>query len=317
MRSAECGIVAWVRVPSSIPHSAFRIPHWSRGFTAAISATTMMLMRDARLILVLGLAILLTAPIVAVAKERHFEQLRTVLISRAARCKTCHLEADGTGFNAYGDRLKSLSPDDSLGDRIAAMDADPPVGASEAEQAERRRDQDVDQDGVPNWVEILAGSNPGDSEDRPRKKRAKRVERVIGCTLCHEANHLLGKQGLEANPHNEHGRLLAGTFILPRSRRQPKTRDAILAAAERTPILKRLGKIRKKRPPKSKATYWQQIRLLHDPIDPEDKPTPKRLKAFKKRAALQRSRRKRDPTRGLDCEAHPLDGFLLDAKDLD
>lgn len=262
-------------------------------------------------------AVLALLPAEAWAKERHFEQLRVVLISRSARCVTCHTSADGAGLNAYGQRLHALPADDALADRIAALEADPPAGASEAERAEKARDRDIDGDGVPNWVEILAGADPASAEHRPKPKRAERITRVVSCKLCHTANHLPGKDGVAANPHNAFGELLATTFDLPRRRRRPKTDAAVRAAAERTPILRRLVKIRKKRPRKSRATYWQKIRLLRAPADPDDNPTSKALKRFKKKAAHQRSKRKRDPTRGLDCPAHRADGFLRDADGLD
>lgn len=256
------------------------------------------------------------SPGLVAGKERHFEQLRVVLISRAARCNSCHTSADGQDLNAYGQRLHALSQDDSLADRIASLEAGPRVGDSEAKRVQKQKDQDVDQDGVPNWVEILARTNPADSEDRPKAKKVRRIERIVGCNICHEATNLPGEDGLAANPHNEFGDLLAKTYDLPRQSK-PKTEEALRLAAERTPILKRLVKTKKKRPRKSKATYWQKIRLLHNPNDPEDNPKTKTLKRFKKQAAAQRSKRKRDPTRGLACEAHPSSGFLLDAEALD
>lgn len=293
-----------------------KAPCHKEDYSNGVFSTTMTVMAG-RLVYMIVLPVLMAAPGAADGKERHFEQLRVLLISKAARCNSCHVGEAGQGLNAYGERLHALSQDDSLADRIAMVEADPRVGATESERLQKQKDQDVDQDGVPNWVEILAGNDPADAEDRPKSKKVRRIERVVSCTSCHEATNLPGKDGLAANPHNALGALLSKTYELPPRRAKPKTSEAVQTAAERTPILTRIAKIKKKKPRKSKATYWQKLRLLHSPADPEDNPKPKTLKRFKKKAAVQRSKRKRDPTLGLACDAHPADGFLTDAEGLD
>ncbi len=278
-------------------------------------------MNKARRLAVLTSAVSVLLPLAdppaAWSKERHFEQVRVLLVSKAAKCTTCHTSAEGMALNEYGRRLHDLPGDESLADRNAALEAEQPVGATDAERRQNLADQDVDKDGVPNWVEILAKANPADAHDKPKPKTAERIRRDIGCNMCHRANNLPGKQGLEANPHNELGKLLSETVPKTRGKARPKSPDAVRTEAERIPILTRLEMNRTKRPPRSKASYWQKIRLLHDATDPADNPSAKALSRLKQEARSQQSRGKRDPTLGLDCKAHPKDGFLLDAEKLE
>lgn len=251
----------------------------------------------------------------AAAKEKHLDRVRVLLISKAARCTSCHADPGGKQLNAYGRRLADLPTDDPLADRIATLEGEPGFEDNEPQGKRATPDRDVDADGVANWIEILAETDPSNGRDKPDAELAQRIEKTIDCRLCHTATGLPG-EGLAANPHNALGKLLAKTYAKRRGRRPPRGKEAVRAAAERTPILQRLSLARKKRPKKSKATYWQKIRLLHAPADPEDKPSAAALKAFKKQAARQKRRKSRDPNRGLACEAHGADGFLLDAPGL-
>lgn len=270
----------------------------------------MVAMRTLRTFAIAG-AILATCASVS-AKEIHFEQVRVLLISKAARCTSCHVTAEAIALNAYGARLTAILPGDPLADRIAALEAEPSFGQNESERKQSEADRDVDQDGVANWIEILAGANPGDRKDKPDPATVQRIERVVSCNLCHTATGLPG-EGLAANPHNALGKLLAKTYKIPGRRRKPQGKEAIQAAAERTPMLTRLSLIAKKKPRKSKATYWQKIRLLHAPTEPGDAPDRAALLSFKRKIRRQKRRKTRDPNLGLACEAHKPDGFLLDA----
>ncbi|MFQ5424017.1 MAG: hypothetical protein ACE5F9_08555 [Phycisphaerae bacterium] len=257
------------------------------------------------------LVVLLASTAYGEAKELHFARVRVLLMSKAARCTSCHADSKGASLNAYGERLTALSHDDPLADRMAALEAEPSVKADADARRQAREDRDVDRDGVANWIEILANSNPADAKDTPNAETARRIERVISCKLCHRATNLPG-EGLEANPHNELGAFLAKTFVRRRGRRAPKDAEQVRSAAERTPILTRLSMIRKKRPKRSRATYWEKIRLLHAPADSHDTPSRAALRAFRKDAARQRRRKTRDAGRGLTSKAHGPDGFLLD-----
>ena len=244
-------------------------------------------------------------------------------MTKAAKCVTCHESPEGKGLNLYGQRLAILPIALSWSDRLATLESEKPRDTSKDRvlppgmTADRKAgpDQDVDGDGVPNWVEILAGSNPSDSNDLPKKGRTARISEVISCRICHTATGLPG-EGLEANPHNELGILLAKTFPKKQPRR-PNTSEAIRLAAERTPILNRLGLIKTKRPKKSRATYWEKLRLLHSPAAPADTPEKDELKAFRKFIKAQTRPKNRDDARDFEHERHKPDGFLLDAKGLD
>ena len=248
-------------------------------------------------------------------KERHLEQVRALLVSRTARCTSCHTDADGKTLNAYGDRLAESTAGRSLADRIVALDKEPPLNATEATEAKALADQDIDGDGVANWIEIIAETSPADADDKPGPKTAERIEAVVSCKLCHTKTNLPG-EGLEAAPHNLLGKLLARTFVRQKGKRSPRGKEAIREAAERTPILARLAEIRRKRPRGSKATYWERIRLLCPPADLNESPKLKPLTAFRKLAGRQKRKRTRDPNLGLDCKAHQANGFLADAKRL-
>lgn len=256
----------------------------------------------------------------AIGKERHFEQVRVLLMSRAARCATCHVSAAktewvGAGLNIYGQRLKAIAPGDDLADRMARLEHGPSSGDSGDERSRREKDQDIDGDGVPNWVEILARANPADAENKPTQERIERVKQVVACTICHSQTNLPGEQGIDANPHNAYGALLAETT--DNKKDKPATQADRRRSAERVPILKRIELARKKKPKGSKATFWEKLRMMRRPADASDEPSPDGLKSFRKRAAQQRSKRKRDPTRGMDDPAHEHVGFLQDGKNLE
>ncbi len=248
-------------------------------------------------------------------KERHLDELRALLIAKAARCTSCHADPAGAALNAYGQRLAKLTPSKPLADRIATLESDrgpDPSGASEPADDDA---EDVDQDGVANWIEILAGANPADPADTPDAATAERIDAVVSCKSCHKQVNLPGG-GLKANPHNPHGALLARTLPRVRGRRAPRGKEAIREAAEAIPILTRLALIRTRKPRGSRATYWEKLRLLHAPAEVSDKPDPKALAAFRRAAIRQKRKSTRDATLGLDTVAHPLDGFLIHGKDL-
>lgn len=278
-------------------------------------------MRNGLWLTSLFLVVLLSAP--AAAKERHLEQLRVLLMVRAAKCVTCHESPDGKKLNLYGQRLAILPIALTWSDRIAALESDKPRDRSKdrvlppgmVDESATNSDQDVDGDGVPNWVEILAGTNPGKKNDFPGKKETSHITEVVSCKICHTATGLPG-DGLKANPHNELGMLLART-IPKRHASKPNSDAAIHLAAERTSILKRFELIKAKRPKRSRATFWEKIRLIHAPADADDNPKQDELQLFRKTCRAQKRRKTRDVSLGFENSRHKLDGFLLDAKSLD
>lgn len=255
------------------------------------------------------------APGEASAKEKHLEHVRTLLLSRAAKCTSCHVQPDGKALNLYGKRIAEEEKNAPFADRIAAVEAEPPLNASRDRAARHRAGQDVDKDGVPNWVEVLAGTSPADPEDKPTAAAMKRVQEIVSCKLCHTATGLPG-EGLAANPHNSLGNILAETHPqkpgVTRGRSAQSTREA----AERTPILVRLGMIGGRKPKGSKATYWEKLLLLHAPSEDSDTTASDVLSELRKRLKLKKNKRTAPTDEGIAAPAHPIDGFLLDAAKL-
>jgi len=270
-------------------------------------------------------------PAPASAKEVYLEQVRTALMLRASRCTTCHIEKDQVfwqdgGLNYYGQRLKGLEggASEPLTNRMLLLDrpprdddpnatiALPPVGDDGVQLGPNL---DVDGDGIENWVEILAEANPGDPDDKPSENRIKRVRFVMSCKICHTGNNLPGKLGREANPHNEFGELLAVTDD-PTDRKRRVSPSERRSAAERVPILRRIALNEHVKPDGERATYWERLRLMYLPVDPDRKTNKKRLMKFRKHVIAQKSERRRDPTLGVPKEGHDI-GFVEAAKELD
>ena len=271
-------------------------------------------MRIQRIALGIGL---LVAAGVAPAKPKHFQHVRAALVAKAARCTSCHTEQEGASLNLYGEQLQAIGDDMTLADRIDRLESLPLPRTQPGQPPEFSVKADADQDGVLNWVEILAGTSPADPENKPDAERAAKIATVVSCNICHLQTGIPGKRGLEGNPHNELGRLLLKTFVVPKGDARPRSADDRQLAAMRTPILARLAKIKRKKPKASEAGYWERLRLLHAPTDPADEVSSEALEAFKAQAKTQKKKSTRDPTLGLDCKAHKLDGFLVDIKKLD
>lgn len=257
-----------------------------------------------------GMMVIASNTVPAAAKERHYEQVRVLLISRMASCVSCHTTAAGTKLNLYGERI-AAQPKGTMADRIARLERDAKGGRKQNGDETGPSDRDVDNDGVPNWVEILARKSPANAKEKPDAETAERIRSVVSCHICHKATGLTG-QGLAANPHNELGELLARAAGGAKGAAKPKDDREVRKAAERMTILSRLAQVRTKKPKGSAATYWQRLRMLHAPADAKDKVTAEEMKKLKKENAAIKREKKKTPKRGLDCKAHGLDGFLLD-----
>lgn len=264
--------------------------------------------------LAIGITIAASAA-TASAKERHYEQVRVLLISRMASCTSCHATAAGKGLNAYGERIAAQPKSMTLADRIARIERDAKGGRKGSGEESAASDRDVDGDGVPNWVEILARKSPANAKEKPDDETAERIQSIVSCNICHKEG--APGEGRGRKPHNEFGELLAKTAGGAKGAAKPKDDREARKSAERRPILARLSLIRTKKPKGSAATFWQKLRLLHAPADVKDKVTAKEVKEFKKETAARKRERKKSPKQGLDCTAHPLDGFPLDGEGLE
>lgn len=271
--------------------------------------------------IVLACTVILLVGGKGLGKERHLDQVRTLLVVREARCTSCHETQSGEELNAYGRRLARRPAGMRWAERILQLERSDSRQDSGGEKREAQAnrpstpDGDVDGDGVANWVEILAHTNPANKKDTPEAALAARITSAVSCRMCHTASKQQGV-GLEANPHNEFGALLARTIETKGSKR-PTDPEAIRQQAEALPILRRLSLTKVKRPPKSAASYWQRIRLYRSTTDPSDAPTREAVQELKKEIARRkRGGRSSRPT-GFEHPAHPEDGFLKDGKGLD
>ncbi|HKQ47682.1 MAG TPA: hypothetical protein VJZ71_06415 [Phycisphaerae bacterium] len=251
----------------------------------------------------------------ASAKERHYEQVRVLLISRMASCVSCHTTAAGNKLNTYGERIAAQPKSMPLADRIARLERDAKGGRKQNGDETAADDRDVDGDGVPNWVEILARKSPANAKDKPDAETAERIQSVVSCNICHKDGG--PGEGRGRKPHNEFGELLAKTGRGAKGAPKAKDDREARKSAERVSILARLLQVRTKKPKGSAATFWQRLRLLHAPADAIDKVTPEEVKKLKKEIAAIKREKKKTPKRGLDCKAHRNDGFLLDGEGLE
>lgn len=261
---------------------------------------------------VLTLSVLVMSAPPAVAKPEHYEQLRVLLMVQKASCINCHAAPTSAGLNSYGKALSELGKDEPLSERMLTLDKDPSDSATPDQKSKQKRLQDIDGDGVPNWVEVLAGSSPGDATAVPADTLRQRVEAVVSCKACHIDNNLPGASGLASNPHNDLGKLLART-VDPKDRPKPGTdADAVREKAAREPILKRFKLAAMKPAAGGKPSYWEKLLLFCAPADAKDEPGKEEVLDLRRFLKRQKSSRTRDETRGMG--PHRPDGFLRDAK---
>src|SRR5262245_9206243 len=109
---------------------------------------------DCRMIQFRSLAFVLVAALTtpALAKEEHYQRVRVLLMTEKASCTSCHTSPSSKDLNLYGKALADNGKGDPLADRMLLLDRDPPDNASAADKQKQHRLQDIDGDGVPNWV---------------------------------------------------------------------------------------------------------------------------------------------------------------------
>ncbi len=133
----------------------------------------------------LALALCLLAPLPLHARPAHKRALADYLGPRLAKkldaCTTCHLpptpgrpeSEDAKPHNAFGARLKAVRKEL----RKAGKDTDI------ISRLEAIAQEDSDGDGVPNLIELLAGTNPGESADRPDQAALARAKASLAAFL--------------------------------------------------------------------------------------------------------------------------------------
>ncbi|MCK6484416.1 MAG: hypothetical protein HUU22_01825 [Phycisphaerae bacterium] len=253
----------------------------------------------------------------AIAKPEHLERVRVLLMTQKAMCVSCHTAADSPDLNPYGRALADLGNDEPLSERMLSLAKLPRQQRGQEDSAANDPQQDIDKDGIPNWVEVLAGTNPGDKASAPDTETRDKIESIISCKICHVETNAPGQTDQQRNPHNELGKLLAKTND-PAGSRAPRERSARGERGERgprsgsesTPILKRI-KLAAMKPGRSgKAGYWEKLLLLCAPADAAEPPA-EDVKQLRRFIRNQKSKKTRDETRGMG--PHKPDGFLKDA----
>lgn len=271
-----------------------------------------------RLIVFTACAASIAAADTAFAKPEHLERVRVLLMTQKASCVSCHARADSADLNPYGTALSDLGKDEPLAERMLSLASLPRQrgGGQNAEATDPK--QDIDKDEVPNWVEVLAGTNPGEKSSVPDAETRARIEAVVSCKICHVETNAPGQTEHQRNPHNELGKLLAKTSD-PAGSRAPRERSARgdrgargpRSGSESTPILKRIRLAAMKPGRGGKAGYWERLLLLYAPADSSPEPAADEVKQLRKFIRSQKSKKTRDETRGMG--PHKPDGFLRDA----
>jgi hypothetical protein len=214
----------------------------------------------------------------AIGKPIHFEQVKSQLIASRIRCADCHVSRDDPTLTAYGKLIGDLGAETPVADRVQETETSIPTTAPDDVRQKAAGRVDVDGDGIPNWVEILAGTNPSQTDSR--NPSHDRIDRVVSCQLCHESAQSGGGDGDRA-PHNAFGKALRG--LGPKS----------VGADDRAnhPILPRLKSRERSDTDKDKIKDWDEVLLFHHPADAADVPNAEAVKDAKR---ADRDRRKDD-----------------------
>src|SRR5262249_22719308 len=118
-------------------------------------------------------ASVLATPANRSALKNHYDRFLPEALNR---CTTCHLPSslkdpqnlDEFPHNPFGRRLRAL------GEELSAKGK----SSSLATRLELVAAEDADGDGVPNQVEILLGTNPGDAKDTPDPESLKKAPQL-------------------------------------------------------------------------------------------------------------------------------------------
>ncbi|NOS99237.1 MAG: hypothetical protein HOP29_01265 [Phycisphaerales bacterium] len=216
---------------------------------------------------------------VATGKPIHFEQVKSQLIASRIRCSDCHVSRDDQTLTAYGKLIGDLGAGTPMADRVQEAETSVPTAAPDDVRQKAAGRVDVDGDGILNWVEILAGTNPSQTDSR--NPSHERIDRVVSCQLCHESASSGGGDG-ERAPHNAFGKALSGLG--------PKSGGGGNDRANH-PILPRLKSRERSDTDKDKVKDWDEVLLFYHPADADDVPDAEAVKDAKR---ADRDRRKGD-----------------------
>jgi hypothetical protein len=216
----------------------------------------------------------------AAAKEGHLEDMKLALVETRITCATCHPDPEGRTLTDYGRRIADLGAATSVQERVKEMERRPTEATLKLDAEGERRRTDIDGDGVLNWVEILAGSDPSNAEDPPNRGKSPeftalrtKIETVVSCALCH-VDAEVKPIGADKAPHNPLGEALA-KLAAPKPGVRP-------ADAAPPPVMTRFKSLENVDTDKDKARNWHEIVTFHSPTDAADTPTDEELKAVRK-----------------------------------
>ncbi len=236
----------------------------------------------------------------ATAKPIHFETLKLQLIEQHIRCDTCHASRQDQTLSSYGTLIADEGAETPITRRVRTVEAELSSTASDATRKAEAPRIDLDGDTIPNWVEILAGTNP--SQPNERTDTHEQILRVISCKLCHTSISKRSQPGKNRAPHNAFGALLekAGNKERNGKGRKGKNRKGRSQAGRNRntqdsdatiPIAPRLKKAHRRDTDRDKVKNWDEIITFHHPADQDDTPSEEEVKSAKEK---QRTRRKED-----------------------
>lgn len=211
---------------------------------------------------------------VSVAKPIHFEDLKFELITQNIRCTDCHTDTEDPALTPYGQHIADEGSDQSIQARVRTFEESLSLTASDDEKKEAADRIDIDSDGITNWIELLANTNPSVADER--NKMHDRIERVISCKLCHVSVAAFPQPGRERAPHNAFGDSLKDDDSKRAKRRRRKSINAD------DDILARLKQSRRTDSDKDRIKDWDEITTFHHPADKDDTPDRDLVKQFKK-----------------------------------
>mgnify|MGYP002623643661 CR=1 FL=1 len=234
------------------------------------------------------------------AKPAYYQRVKLRLLMENVRCQHCHVTSDSDALNDYGKMISGVKKKDAaFFERWLEAEREPSALDDEKEVKEAERRLDVDGDGVQNWIEILAGSDPANAEVKPDPAGSRsappiseRIAELISCKLCHIRTDAPAGPGRSRAPHNLFGIELAKLNEEdPTSDSKARTGGWNRAADQPADILLRLESIGRHDADRDRISNWDEIRLFHHPGDRKDRPNRMAVNTLR---AAERSGRPKD-----------------------
>jgi len=157
------------------PGTPWQLSPWQRRDRRTICSFGELSMRTFVLAVLVSLAIVSVATARPAHKKALGDWLGSYLQPRHNDCRTCHVPDKGTEpsddkpHNAFGARLKEVGREL----RKAGKPSDI------AARLEAVSEEDTDGDGVTNLLELLAGSNPGEKDDKPADTKVAEAKATV------------------------------------------------------------------------------------------------------------------------------------------